>query len=141
MKFNFPAVYRFISTTDSIIYVGSAKVLSKRMAAHRSNGHLPKECYENISRIEYIKCPTHGDALKLESELIDYYIPRYNKQLKRKDIDVKYNPTFEKLNWKTYKELKALDQDKINTTERQDKILIAAAYVMFVFIIARFIIK
>ena len=137
--FNFPAVYRFISTSNETIYIGSAKVLARRMTAHRNNGHLPKECYQSISRIEYVKCQTHGDALKLEAELIDYYRPHYNKMLKRKDIDVKLDPIIEKINWKLYKELKPLDTDKIKANRKDDiKALVVAATlfvgIMFLFL-------
>lgn len=126
--FNFPAVYRFISTSNETIYIGSAKVLARRMSAHKNNGHLPKECYQSISRIEYVKCPTHGDALKLEADLIDYYRPHYNKMLKRKDIDVQLDPIIEKINWKLYKELKPLESDKIEANRKEDfKALVVAA--------------
>ena len=68
-------IYRFKDINDNIIYVGkTSQALDKRMAQHFSKGHLPKECYSSVARIEYQKYKTESDALVMET----YYITKYN---------------------------------------------------------------
>ena len=51
-------VYRFLNNKNEIIYVGKSVNFINRMKQHfGSNGHLPKECYDNVDKIEYIESP------------------------------------------------------------------------------------
>ena len=94
-------IYRFKDINDNIIYVGkTSQALDKRMAQHFSKGHLPKECYSSVARIEYQKYKTESDALIMETYYITKYNPLYNKLQKSRDL-----PTLDldKQEWKVYK--------------------------------------
>jgi len=81
-----PGVYRFIDKEDTILYIGKAKHLKKRLASyfgdkkHRTN--KTRTMVRNAHRIEYTIVDTETDALLLESTLIKKYQPRYNVMLK-----------------------------------------------------------
>ncbi|MFK7808325.1 MAG: excinuclease ABC subunit UvrC [Saprospiraceae bacterium] len=81
-----PGVYRFIDKSETILYVGKAKHLKKRLASyfgdkkHRTN--KTRTMVRNANRIEYTIVDTETDALLLESTLIKKYQPRYNVMLK-----------------------------------------------------------
>ncbi|MFT5800406.1 MAG: excinuclease ABC subunit C [Nonlabens sp.] len=81
-----PGVYRFIDKEDTILYIGKAKHLKKRLASyfgdkkHRTN--KTRTMVRNANRIEYTIVDTETDALLLESTLIKKYQPRYNVMLK-----------------------------------------------------------
>ena len=94
-------VYRFKDINNNIIYVGkTAQTLDRRISQHFTKGHLPKECYKNIARIEYQRYKTESDALVMETYYITKYNPRYNTLQKSRDL-----PTLELDNkeWKIYK--------------------------------------
>lgn len=81
-----PGVYRFIDKQGTIIYVGKAKHLKKRLASyfgdkkHRTN--KTRTMVRNADHIKYTIVDTETDALLLESTLIKKYQPRYNVMLK-----------------------------------------------------------
>ncbi len=65
-------VYRFLDESDNIIYVGKSKQsLEQRFRGH---GHLPKQCYDLVYKIEFIECPTESDMSIKEI----YYINKYH---------------------------------------------------------------
>ena len=100
-------IYRFIDCDNNIIYVGkTSQTLDKRIGQHFTKGHLPKECYSSIARIEYQKYKTESDALIMETYYITKYSPKYNKLGQSKDM-----PTikFDEGNWKVYQVLKQTD--------------------------------
>jgi len=69
-------VYKFIDSKDEVIYVGKTKVgIRNRINQHFSNsGHLSKECYRQVQRIEYQTIPN-----KLEMDIKElYYIENGN---------------------------------------------------------------
>lgn len=98
-------VYRFINKTGEIIYVGKANNLYRRIYKQHFGfnyeGHLPKECYHEVEKIEYLSFKTEGDALFAESYFISKMKPKYNKMLKDREIsfDILF---FEKMFWKPY---------------------------------------
>lgn len=99
-------IYRFLDANEKIIYVGKTNNLDKRYAQHFSKkGHLPRECYNSVWKIEYIKTDTELNALLLETYYINKYRPQYNKLNKTykatsvKDVNLKEI----KDNWKVYK--------------------------------------
>ena len=97
-------IYRFIDQDNNIIYVGkTSQTLDKRIGQHFTKGHLPKECYKSIVRIEYQKYKTEADSLIMETYYITKYAPKYNKLQKSRDL-----PTLElDINeWKLYKQYK-----------------------------------
>ena len=96
--------YRFKDINGNVIYVGKTVDINKRMAQHfRGKGHLDKECYKSVARIEYQKYKTESDALIYETYYITKYSPKYNKLGQSRD-----KPTIqlEEKEWKTYQVLK-----------------------------------
>ena len=101
-------VYRFKDINDNIIYVGkTAQTLDKRIMQHFTKGHLPKECYKSIARIEYQKYKTESDSLVMETYYITKYNPKYNTLQKSRDL-----PTLDLDNgeWRIYKVDKSIKE-------------------------------
>lgn len=81
-----PGVYIFYSSTSSVLYIGKAKRLKKRVASYFNkdkfiSGKLTI-LVRKIDYIEYILVDSELDALLLENNLIKKHQPRYNIQLK-----------------------------------------------------------
>lgn len=81
-----PGVYRYYDEAGTLLYVGKAKSLKKRVASY-----FNKNKYENgktrllvrkIADIKFIVVETEFDALLLENNLIKEHQPKYNIQLK-----------------------------------------------------------
>ncbi|MCV6629529.1 MAG: excinuclease ABC subunit UvrC [Flavobacteriaceae bacterium] len=80
-----PGVYQYYDKTDTIIYVGKAKNLRKRVRSYFNKTHdygKTRILVSKIKRIEHIVVDTETDALLLENNLIKKYKPRYNVLLK-----------------------------------------------------------
>jgi excinuclease ABC subunit C len=81
-----PGVYRFYASDDSLLYIGKAKNLKKRVTSYfqDSRGHNERIALmiSQINRVEYTVVKTEKDALILESNLIYALQPRYNVALK-----------------------------------------------------------
>lgn len=80
-----PGVYQYFDKSDTIIYVGKAKNLKKRVSSYFTKVHdnaKTRILVRKIVRIETIVVDTELDALLLENNLIKKYQPRYNIQLK-----------------------------------------------------------
>ena len=79
-------VYQFVDRTGTIIYVGKAKSLRKRVASYfvESKEHSPKVrvLVKQIVEIRHIVVDSEQDALLLENSLIKSLQPRYNILLK-----------------------------------------------------------
>ena len=91
-------IYRFFNQKDEIIYIGKAKNLKTRLSNHT---HLPRECYEEMVKIEYC-CLTSEDELDLaERYLIPKYKPKYNTEFKQRDVSLTLH-SFENLVWQVY---------------------------------------
>ena len=96
--------YRFKDIYDNTIYIGyTGQKMSERMNQHFTKGHLPKECYKSVAKIEYIKWKTKSDAQVMEVYFINKYKPKFNKQDKRSDT---LTIQLEEKEWKTYQVLK-----------------------------------
>lgn len=103
-------VYRFKDVYDKVIYVGyTGQTLDKRIGQHFEKGHLPKQCYSSIARIEYIKYPTKSDAMIMETYFINKYKPVYNKLNKQNDAITLNLEVLE--NWRTYRIYKSNKED------------------------------
>ncbi|MGD9978813.1 MAG: excinuclease ABC subunit UvrC [Bacteroidales bacterium] len=81
-----PGVYQFFDSSDSLLYIGKAKNLKKRVAYYfirvdKSNGKL-RALVSKIKSIKYIVVDTESDALLLENILIKKNQPKYNILLK-----------------------------------------------------------
>ncbi|MFA9391467.1 MAG: excinuclease ABC subunit UvrC [Prolixibacteraceae bacterium] len=80
-----PGIYQFFDRTGTIIYIGKAKRLKRRVASYFSLKHESRKTQllvRNIVLIKYIVVETEQDALILENNLIKKYQPRYNILLK-----------------------------------------------------------
>ena len=96
--------YRFKDIEGNIIYVGfTGQTMAERMNQHFTKGHLPKECYKSVAKIEYIKWKTKSDAQVMEVYFINKYKPKFNKQDKRSDT---LTIQLDEKEWKTYQVLK-----------------------------------
>ena len=80
-----PGIYQYFDKNGTIIYVGKAKNLKKRVSSYfnktQENGKT-KLLVKQIVDITYIVVDTELDALLLENNLIKKYQPKYNIQLK-----------------------------------------------------------
>ena len=80
-----PGVYQFYDENDTVIYVGKAKNLKKRVSSYFNKTHdnnRTRLLVKKIIRHEHIIVPTEVDALLLENNLIKKYQPKYNVLLK-----------------------------------------------------------
>ena len=81
-----PGVYRFFDQEGTIIYVGKAKSLRKRVSSYFMNKsqleRKTRRLVSLITNLEYTVVTTEFDALLLENNLIKQYQPRYNILLK-----------------------------------------------------------
>lgn len=80
-----PGVYQYLNSEGTIIYVGKAKNLKRRVYSYFSKEHEPgktRVLVSKIADIRYIVVSTEEDALLLENNLIKKYKPRYNVLLK-----------------------------------------------------------
>ncbi|MBQ5718227.1 MAG: GIY-YIG nuclease family protein, partial [Alistipes sp.] len=81
-----PGVYQFLDHTGTIIYVGKAKSLRKRVSSYfvDSKEHSAKVrvLVRQIVEIRHIVVDSEQDALLLENSLIKSLQPRYNILLK-----------------------------------------------------------
>lgn len=72
-------VYRFLDSEGCVIYVGRTVDLKLRMSQHFSDrGHLPRECYNSVARIEFITCKTYLDMKIKELYYIGKCQPQFN---------------------------------------------------------------
>ena len=82
---NQPGVYQYYDKNDTILYVGKAKDLKKRVSSYfnktQENGKT-RVLVKKIVTIKHIVVETETDALLLENNLIKKYQPRYNVLLK-----------------------------------------------------------
>jgi len=82
---NSPGVYQYYDKNETIIYVGKAKNLKKRVSSYFTKTHengKTRVLVKKIVRIKHIVVATETDALLLENNLIKKYKPRYNVLLK-----------------------------------------------------------
>ena len=80
-----PGVYQYYDKNDTVIYIGKAKNLKRRVTSYFTKVHdnaKTRILVKKIHRMEYIVVPSEVDALLLENNLIKKYRPRYNILLK-----------------------------------------------------------
>lgn len=80
-----PGIYQYLNAEGTIIYVGKAKNLKRRVYSYFSKEHQSAKTRMLVSKIadiRYIVVNTEEDALLLENNLIKKYKPRYNVLLK-----------------------------------------------------------
>ncbi len=80
-----PGVYQYFDKDDSILYIGKAKNLKKRVSSYFNKKHDSarlRVLVKKIATIKHIVVNTESDALLLENTLIKRHQPRYNILLK-----------------------------------------------------------
>ena len=80
-----PGVYQYFDSDGTIIYVGKAKNLKKRVSSYFTKHHdsgKTRVLVKKIAMIKHIVVDSETDALLLENNLIKKYRPRYNVLLK-----------------------------------------------------------
>ncbi|OAV76111.1 Excinuclease ABC subunit C [Bacteroidales bacterium Barb7] len=80
-----PGCYQYFDEKDTIIYVGKAKNLKRRVTSYFNKEHdnnKTRVLVKQIRDIKYIVVNTEADALLLENSLIKQHRPRYNVLLK-----------------------------------------------------------
>ena len=148
IKYTGSGIYRFIDTSNNVIYVGSAKNIDKRLKSHFSpkGSNVDKEAYKNTSRVEIIKTESYGKALDYEQYFINKYKPHYNKRDKSHNLDskvVKNEDEYKHLEnkWKVYWKLRPLDTDRIKANKKDDLKAMFIVAVMFILVIIEMLIK
>lgn len=80
-----PGVYMYFDSEGTVIYVGKAKNLKRRVSSYFNRTHdsiRTNLLVRAIADLKYIVVPTEQDALNLENSMIKEYQPRYNVLLK-----------------------------------------------------------
>lgn len=81
-----PGIYKYIDAEGTILYVGKAKNIRKRIGSYfgdkKQQYYKTKALVRNADHLEFTVVDTEQDALLLENTLIKKYQPRYNVMLK-----------------------------------------------------------
>lgn len=80
-----PGCYQYLNDEGTIIYVGKAKNLKRRVSSYFNKEQQTRKTQLLVSKIRdirYVVVKTEEDALLLENNLIKRYQPRYNVLLK-----------------------------------------------------------
>lgn len=80
-----PGVYTYYDSEGTVIYVGKAINLKRRVSSYFNRTHdvvRTNLLVRAIADVSYIVVPTEQDALNLENSMIKEYKPRYNVLLK-----------------------------------------------------------
>jgi excinuclease ABC subunit C len=82
-----PGVYLFRDAKGSVIYVGKAKSVRKRVASHFSKAQVPSspghaEMVASVAHIECVVVASEAEALLAEQSFIKQYRPRFNIRLR-----------------------------------------------------------
>ena len=81
----FPGCYQYLNDSGTIIYVGKAKNLKRRVSSYFNKEQQTlktKLLVAKIADIRYVVVNSEADALLLENNLIKQHKPRYNVLLK-----------------------------------------------------------
>ena len=80
-----PGSYQYFDENGTVIYVGKAKNLKRRVASYFNRDHDSRKTAILVSKIydiHYTVVKTEAEALLLENQLIKQFQPRYNVLLK-----------------------------------------------------------
>jgi len=82
---NEPGIYKYFDSEKTLLYVGKAKNLRKRVSSYFNKTFTSYKTYELVQRIhtiEFTIVNSEQDAFLLENALIKQYQPRFNISLK-----------------------------------------------------------
>jgi excinuclease ABC subunit C len=80
-----PGIYKYFDSKGTIIYVGKAKNIRKRVSSYFTKtftGYKTHELVSRIAKIEFTIVDSEQDAFLLENSLIKEFQPKYNINLK-----------------------------------------------------------
>ncbi|MDP9127269.1 MAG: excinuclease ABC subunit UvrC [Pseudomonadota bacterium] len=80
-----PGVYRMLAEDGTVLYVGKAKNLKKRVGSYTQRGRLPNRLQRMVAQtqaMEIVVTHTEAEALLLEANLIQRYMPPFNLLLR-----------------------------------------------------------
>ena len=78
-----PGVYLFRDKRETVLYIGKAKNLQKRVTQYFAQGSVWKQdMVQKAHHIEFIQAQTESEALYLEDNLIKQHHPEFNNLLK-----------------------------------------------------------
>ncbi|HZF97112.1 MAG TPA: excinuclease ABC subunit UvrC, partial [Pseudoxanthomonas sp.] len=80
-----PGVYRMYAADDTLLYVGKAGALRKRVASYFNNTPRSPRAHamlSQVARMDVTVTRTEGEALLLENQLIKSLSPRFNVSLR-----------------------------------------------------------
>ena len=83
-----PGIYLFKNNRGTVLYVGKAKSLRKRVASYFQKQETDWKVHallEETESIDYVLTKTETEALLLEADLVKKYQPKYNVLLKSGD--------------------------------------------------------
>ena len=76
-----PGVYKMLSSTGEILYIGKAKNIPNRLKSYVADSNLPIRTERMLSLTHNLETTTtnnESEALLLEANLIKKHKPRYN---------------------------------------------------------------
>ena len=80
-----PGIYKYYDISNTILYVGKAKNIRKRVSSYFTKtftGYKTHELVIRIHKIEFTIVDSDQDAFLLENSLIKQYQPKFNINLK-----------------------------------------------------------
>jgi excinuclease ABC subunit C len=75
-----PGVYQFLDEDGSVLYVGKARSIRKRVASHFSGGQ--NELTRRVVRIDFLVTASEAEALLAEQQFIRRHRPLFNIRLR-----------------------------------------------------------
>lgn len=80
-----PGVYRMLAEDGIVLYVGKAKNLKNRVSSYTQRARLPNRLQRMVAQIrtiEIVVTRTEAEALLLEADLIQRFMPPFNVLLR-----------------------------------------------------------
>jgi excinuclease ABC subunit C len=80
-----PGVYRMLSEDETVLYVGKARNLKKRVSSYTQRARLPNRLQRMVAQtrnLEIVVTHTEAEALLLEANLIQRFMPPFNVLLR-----------------------------------------------------------
>lgn len=100
-------VYKFLNDYNDVLYIGKTVNINQRMFTHFGNsGHLGKDKYDQVTKIEYIICENNADMSIKEIYFINRYKPPFNTS-SLFDGEVK-NEVYDSIEWKNKFDMSSL---------------------------------